>query len=169
MDESNLTLDKSPQREITIKKQIKYLLYEPKEYTDKKACPLLIFLHGAGERGDDLELVKKHGPPKLIESGVDFPFFVASPQLPPDEWWSPSTVLWVLRDVQSRVNVDADRVYLTGLSMGGYGTWETAARYPHLFAAIAPICGRGDPCTADKDLSWCKRPNCTNKILGGDV
>jgi len=67
-----------------------------------------------------------------------------------NEWWSPSTVVWMLKEVQSRLNVDADRVYLTGLSMGGYGTWETASKYPNLFTAIAPICGRGDPTLAER-------------------
>ena len=131
-------------------KEIKYLLYKPKNYSEKTPNPLLIFLHGAGERGDDLELVKIHGPPKLIEQGVDLPFVVASPQVALNEWWSPSTVVWLLKDIQSRLNIDPKRVYLTGLSMGGYGTWETAIRYPNLFAAIVPICGRGDPAMAER-------------------
>jgi len=131
-------------------KEIKYLLYTPKSYDEAKPSPLLIFLHGAGERGDDLELVKIHGPPKLIEAGVELPMIVASPQVALNEWWSPSTVVWLLKDIQSRLNVDPKRVYLTGLSMGGYGTWETAIRYPTLFAAIVPICGRGDPTMAER-------------------
>ena len=65
--------------------------------------PLLNFLHGAGERGDDLELVKKHGPPKLIEEGRDMPFIVASPQIALNEWWNPSTVIWTLRDIQGSI------------------------------------------------------------------
>ena len=63
---------------------MKYLLYLPKDYDQKESWPLLLFLHGAGERGDNLELVKKHGPPKLIEAGKDFPFIVVSPQCPSD-------------------------------------------------------------------------------------
>ena len=131
-------------------KEIKYLLYTPKSYDETKPIPLLIFLHGAGERGNDLELVKIHGPPKLIEAGVELPMIVASPQVALNEWWSPSTVVWLLKDIQSRLNIDPKRVYLTGLSMGGYGTWETAIRYPTLFAAIVPICGRGDPTMAER-------------------
>ncbi|MGW8180111.1 MAG: carboxylesterase family protein, partial [bacterium] len=131
-------------------KEIKYLLYTPKSYDETKPSPLLIFLHGAGERGNDLELVKIHGPPKLIEAGVELPMIVASPQVALNEWWSPSTVVWLLKDIQSRLNIDPKRVYLTGLSMGGYGTWETAIRYPTLFAAIVPICGRGDPTMAER-------------------
>ncbi len=131
-------------------KEIKYLLYKPKDYDEARPSPLLIFLHGAGERGDDLELVKIHGPPKLIEAGVDLPMIVASPQLALNEWWSPATVVWLLKDIQNRLNVDPKRVYLTGLSMGGYGTWETSSKYPSLFAAIVPICGRGDPAMAER-------------------
>ena len=118
------------QDETSFSKEIKYLLYKPKDYSDDSPSPLLIFLHGAGERGDDLELVKIHGPPKLIEGGADLPFIVASPQVSLNEWWSSGTVVWLLKDVQSRLNVDADRVYLTGLSMGGYGTWETPLGTP---------------------------------------
>jgi len=139
----------SPQIEKSLVKEIKYLLYVPKSYNGKP-YPLLIFLHGAGERGDDLELVKIHGPPKLIEEGVELSFIVASPQVALGEWWSPSTVVWLLEDIKGRLDVDMDRVYLTGLSMGGYGTWETAIKYPNLFAAIAPICGRGDPSMAER-------------------
>lgn len=141
---------KSPQTETSLVKEIKYLLYTPKNYRKDEPNPLMIFLHGAGERGNDLELIKKHGPPKLIEAGVELPFIVASPQIALGEWWSPSTVIWVLEDIRERLNVDTSRVYLTGLSMGGYGTWETASKYPDLFAAIVPICGRGDPGMADR-------------------
>jgi len=110
----------------------------------------MVFLHGAGERGDDLELVKMHGPPKLIDAWKNLPFIVVSPQLALGEWWSPDMVAWLVKDTMRALRVDLDRVYLTGFSMGGYGTWETAAKYPELFAAIVPICGRGDPSTAWK-------------------
>jgi predicted esterase len=130
-------------------REMRDLLYLPDGYESNRGVwPLLIFLHGAGERGDDLELVKMHGPPKLIEAGKRYPFIVASPQLSLGEWWSPDMVAWLTRDLISSLRVDPERVYLTGLSMGGYGTWETASRYPELFAAIAPICGRGDPGSA---------------------
>ena len=138
------------QYEVTFKKKINYLLYQPKDYTADTSFPLLLFLHGAGERGNDLNIVKKHGPPKLVEEGEEFPFIIASPQVGFGEWWSPSTVLWVLKDVKDRLNVDSERVYLTGLSMGGYGTWETATKYPALFAAISPICGGGNPNNAKR-------------------
>lgn len=138
------------QSQKSFSKEIRYLLYLPDGYeaNRERRWPLLVFLHGAGERSDDLELVKIHGPPKLIEIGKKMPFVVVSPQLATGEWWSPDMVAWLIKDVLEILSVDPDRVYLTGLSMGGYGTWETAAKYPELFASIAPICGRGDPATA---------------------
>ena len=140
------------QAKKSFSKEARYLLYLPDGYDSdrEKRWPLLVFLHGAGERGDDLELVKIHGPPKLIEAGRKMSFIVASPQLALGEWWSPDMVAWLTKDLISTLKVDPERVYLTGLSMGGYGTWETAAKYPELFAAIAPICGRGDPASAWK-------------------
>jgi predicted peptidase len=131
-------------------KEMSYLLFLPDGYRqeDGKRWPLIVFLHGAGERGEDLELVKIHGPPKLVEAGKKMPFIVVSPQLALGEWWSPDMVAWLTRELISTLRVDPERVYLTGLSMGGYGTWETASKYPELFAAIAPICGRGDPASA---------------------
>jgi predicted esterase len=133
-------------------REMRYLLSLPEGYEEDKAkrWPLIVFLHGAGERGDDLELVKIHGPPKLIEAGERYPFIVASPQLPLGEWWSPDMVAWLTKDLIASLRVDPERVYLTGLSMGGYGTWDTAMKYPELYAAIAPICGRGDPSNAWK-------------------
>jgi predicted peptidase len=123
-----------------------YLLYLPADYETKKDWPLVVFLHGAGERGDDLNLVKKHGPPKLIEQGKAFPFIVVSPQCAKNNWWH-----WQLRelsalidDVVAKYKVDKDRIYLTGISMGGFGTWALASYDPDRFAAIVPICGGGE-------------------------
>jgi predicted esterase len=142
----------SKQTEMSFSKELKYLQYIPEGYDSDhtRRWPLLVFLHGAGERGNDLKLVKIHGPPKLIDAGKKFPFIVVSPQLALDEWWSPDMVVWLVKNMLRTLRLDPDRVYLTGFSMGGYGTWETAAKYPELFAAIAPICGRGDPSTAWK-------------------
>ncbi len=138
------------EREIKIRVRLKYLLYLPPDYKpDGKPWPLLVFLHGAGEVGDNLELVKKHGPPKLIAQGKHFPFIVLSPQSP-QRGWNPHAVAALVKDIAARYNVDRSRIYLTGLSMGGFGTWQTAALYPELFAAIAPICGGGDPRWAEQ-------------------
>jgi predicted peptidase len=138
----------SPQRksrlEIQVRVRLDYLLYLPQEYEAKESWPLLLFLHGAGERGDDLELVKKHGPPKLIEAGKEFPFIVVSPQCPKDHWWEPIELVALLNEMKSKYKVDPDRIYVTGLSMGGFGTWRLAAYIPDRLAAIAPICGGGE-------------------------
>ena len=148
-------LKKQIVREVTLD----YLLFLPQDYgkePDKK-WPLMLFLHGAGERGSDVNKVKIHGPPKIVETRKDFPFIVASPQCPENKWWEPQEVIALLDEVQAKYKVDPDRVYLTGLSMGGYGTWETATQYPERFAAIVPICGGGRPYTARrlKDLpTW---------------
>jgi len=101
-----------------------------------------------GERGDDLSLVKKHGPPKLIDAGRQFPFIVVSPQCPKDRWWEPLEVSSLLDEIVANYKVDRERIYVTGLSMGGFGTWTLAAYQPKRFAALAPICGGGEPLTA---------------------
>ena len=139
--------------EKTITKRVgcSYLLYLPQGYGEEaERWPLLLFLHGAGERGDDLELVKKHGPPKLLEEGRDLPFIVVSPQCPQGETWSNDVLLSLLDEIADHYSVDDDRVYLTGLSMGGYGTWLLAAEHPERLAAIAPICGGGSRLQAHK-------------------
>jgi predicted peptidase len=127
-----------------IRVQMGYLLYLPEDYAQKESWPLLIFLHGVGERGTDLEVVKKHGPPKLIEAGKQFPFVVVSPQCPTTQWWQPVELIALIDEIAEKYKIDEDRVYLTGLSMGGFGTWATAAYAPHRFAAIVPICGGGE-------------------------
>jgi predicted peptidase len=126
----------------------KYLLYLPEGYSHSgPAWPMMLFLHGAGERGDDLEKVKVHGPPKIVEGRKDFPFIVVSPQCPSDSWWPNEVEMLknLVDEIAASYNVDEERIYLTGLSMGGYGTWSLASEYPERFAAIAPICGGGEP------------------------
>jgi predicted peptidase len=122
-----------------------YLLYLPKDYKNKDSWPLVLFLHGAGERGDDLDLVKKHGPPKIVETDSDFPFVLVTPQCKANRWWEPIFLTALLDNISANYKIDEDRIYVTGLSMGGYGTWSLAAHTPNRFAAIIPICGGGDP------------------------
>jgi hypothetical protein len=124
-----------------------YLLFLPQDYKNdsQKKWPMIMFLHGSGERGTVLDSVKKHGPPKIVEQRKDFPFIVVSPQCPPNEGWSVVTLNKLLDEVIAQNRVDTERIYLTGLSMGGFGTWEYAMAYPNRFAAIAPICGGGAP------------------------
>ncbi len=133
------------QTEIKLTVDCNYLVYTPKDYDSQDAWPLMIFLHGAGERGDNLELLKIHGPTKLIASGKEFPCIVLAPQCPKYLWWYPDVLINLIDKVANEYKVDKSRIYLTGLSMGGYGTWDLAARHPEVFAAIAPICGGGDP------------------------
>ncbi len=128
-----------------IKVAMNYLLYLPKDYAQKESWPLLLFLHGAGERGDDLDRVKVHGPPKLIAAGKEFPFIVVSPQCPNNQWWQPHELASLLDEIVEKYAVDKDRIYVTGLSMGGFGTWSLAGFSPDRFAALVPICGGGDP------------------------
>jgi len=127
-----------------------YFVFLPKEYTEQsdKKWPIIVFLHGLGERGThELDKLKIHGPLKIAEKNPDFNFIVVAPQCPPDQWWTQAsadalnTMLdKVLADVK---NADSKRVYLTGLSMGGMGTYEWAMNNPERFAAAAPICGAG--------------------------
>ena len=120
-----------------------YLVYLPGDYSKTdKTWPLMMFLHGLGERGTDIELVKKNGPPMLIEKGEQYPFIVVSPQCPSGKTWSVSVLDQILDRFIETYRIDTDRIYLTGLSMGGTATWEMAIAYPDRFAAILPLCGR---------------------------
>ena len=135
--------------DLTISRRIavQYLLFLPANYGDRQGprrWPLLLFLHGAGERGKDLTKVTVHGPPKIVQSQPAFPCIVVSPQCPNRQLWSNEVLLPLLDEIVARYRVDEARVYATGLSMGGYGTWNLALADPKRFAAIAPICGGGD-------------------------
>jgi len=137
------------EQQITKTLYLDYFLYLPKDYdrcSDKK-WPLILFLHGAGERGDDLEAVKKHGIPKIVAKDDAFSFIVVSPQCPENTLWGDhfEALDALLKEMGTTYSVDPDRVYLTGLSMGGYGSWHFATLYPNRFAAVVPICGGGIP------------------------
>ena len=152
---SKLTVgNQSPKKfEKKIKKNINvnYLLYLPKDYEkESKNYPLMLFLHGAGERGENLDKVAIHGPAKLIKQGKEFPFIIVSPQCPENQWWDIESLDLLLKEIIKQHRVDESRIYLTGLSMGGYGTWAMAQEYPNRFAAIAPVCGGGNPVIAGK-------------------
>ncbi len=134
---------------------LNYYIYLPQEYDAQKSWPLILFLHGAGERGDnlsDLELVTKNGLPNYIEDHPEFPFIVICPQCPINSYW-PSQVEQLnilLENIIKQYKVDDERIYLTGLSMGGYGTWYMAFSHTEKFAAIAPVCGAGIKSSAQK-------------------
>lgn len=127
--------------------QLNYLLYLPPDYNDATKYPLILFLHGSGERGGNIDLVKKHGLPRRLDQGEDIPFIVVSPQCPANESWDNHLheVVALLDHIIASYSVQTDQVYLTGLSMGGFGTWLLSILYPHRFAAIAPICGGMPP------------------------
>ncbi len=128
-----------------------YLLFLPENYAAKKDWPLIVYLHGASLRGNAIEQVKHYGLPKMLEQRSDFPFVVLSPQCPKQQGWRSQDWLMPLIDhIIKNYRVDEQRVYLTGMSLGGGGTWYWAAEHPEKFAAIAPLCGYGNPSSAEK-------------------
>lgn len=138
----------------TITKQVSapYLLYVPPEYDDQagRSWPFILFLHGAGQCGEDLVHVRDEGLPQFIARTPGFPFVVAAPQCPCGEWWDIDMLSALMTTLLEHLNIDKTRLYLTGLSLGGMGTWDLAARHPDWFAAIAPICGPVDAANAPK-------------------
>ncbi len=129
-------------RPISKKVECQYLLHLPANYSAAARWPLILHLHGAGERGEDLEKVRGFGLARVCERDPAFPFVVVSPQCPADDFWRTDVLLGLLDEIEERYAVDLDRVYVTGASMGGYGTWALGAHEPERFAAIAPVCGR---------------------------
>ncbi len=123
-----------------------YLLYLPENYGKDTAArwPLLLFLHGSGESGTDVSRVALHGPPELVKNGKKFPFILLSPQSDKPSGWNTDMLYKLLQEIKQRYHIDPDRIYLSGLSMGGYGTWQLAMEHPEEFAAIAPVCAGGD-------------------------
>ncbi len=131
--------------------RLRYLVYLPRGYDDgERTWPFILFLHGAGERGEDIEIIKRTGLTEVLERRDDLPFVVVAPQCPTDGWWDPDELLALLDHALEAYRVDRECVYLTGLSMGGFGTWRLASQRPELFAAIAPICGGGNPALAHR-------------------
>lgn len=143
--------------------KLPYRLLKPAGYDAAHGpYPLLIFLHGAGERGTDNRLQLTHGKPFMRKAAAEYGSFVLAPQCPPDGIWSgrhwteKSHVLSkepprqmrllveLLEKLQKDYPIDSDRLYIMGLSMGGFGTWDIIQRYPQRFTAAAPICGGGD-------------------------
>ncbi len=128
----------------------KYILHLPENYESSKSkWPLLLFLHGAGECGNNLDMVLRNGPPMLADKGKEFPFIVLSPQCPIMHYWENEILDKLLLSIVGQYRVNTYRVYLTGLSMGGFGTWSLAKKHPRRFAAIAPVCGGANPHIAE--------------------
>lgn len=123
-----------------------YVTYLPKDYDENQKYPLVFFLHGAGERGDDLDVACRWGFMEHVrEHGKEYPFIFVAPQCPHGKYWGCFTesLLAFLDDICKTLPVDRERIYLTGLSMGGTGTFMLAMAAPERFAAIAPVCGTG--------------------------
>lgn len=143
---------------------MRYLLFSPHEYDKRKQYPLVLWLHGGGARGDDPSLIlswgDEHGPLFFAkpENQYLYPCFILAPQCPPGRFWSDPfseepldqirLVLEILDSLQTEFNIDSTRLYVIGISMGGYGTWDIIARRPNKFAAAVPICGGGNPSKA---------------------
>ena len=125
-----------------------YILLPPKTVKEGETYPLIVCLHGAGERGTDTELLYVHGIPKYVRQGLDIPAFILAPQCPNGFCWNsfPIQVKELIDKTVAQNPIDPDRITATGLSMGGFGSWDLAVTYPDFFAGIAPICGGG--------LSW---------------
>lgn len=131
---------------------MQYLLSYPEDIAVEEHLALIVFLHGAGERGSDLQRVKVHGIPQMLDEGLPVRSVVLAPQLPNNQYvWNnvPHELMALIRQTVERCHADPDRVSVTGLSMGGYGTWEMGLSYPGEFSALAPICGGGMPWRAD--------------------
>lgn len=123
---------------------MEYVEYLPEDFDARKKHPVLLFLHGSGERGN-LEGLKLHGPLYEVERGRKLPFVIVAPLCTGTRtWFDYGERLGKLLELYRRLpHVDADRIYVTGLSMGGYGTWSLAMAHPDKIAAIVPICGGG--------------------------
>jgi predicted peptidase len=125
--------------------ELKYLIYLPHEYDSRSTTlwPLIVYLHGKGDRGDDPNILKMQGLPYYLEQKKDLPFVAIAPQCPLDSEWifQLEVVYELIRSMHAQYKIDKNRCSLTGNSMGGIGAWHMGINYPHLFAAIVPICG----------------------------
>ena len=131
--------------DATMVNDLQYLLYTPVGYDGSdQMLPLVVWLHGGGQSGSDIEKLKTTGLPRMISAGQEFPFLVFSPQNPNEELLFPiERVKNALDQVVSEYRVDASRIYLVGYSRGGFGAWSMAEQFPETFAAIVPIAGGG--------------------------
>jgi predicted peptidase len=129
--------------EKDVKLILNYIVYLPQNYDASEKWPLILSLHGSGERGNNIDNVKKWGIHKILRENDNFPFVVVSPQCPIGEIWEMkfNALTDLLDKIEKDYNIDNERIYLTGYSLGGYGTWNFAILNPEKFAAIVPISG----------------------------
>lgn len=147
--------------EIVEKHELGYVLHMPANTKEKK--PLIIFLHGSGEKGTDIEKVKVHGPFKYLKSHA-LDAYILAPQCPENEYWNEEVLYRLILKIQKENNIDPSRIYLTGLSMGGWGAWNLAFAHPETFAALVPIAGFVDRVPMIED---CKIKNIPTRIFHG--
>jgi len=130
---------------------LKYIIYLPEDFDKGKKYPLVILLHGAGTRGTDVELLKRNPCTTRIKEHQNRGYVFAAPLCHAHDWNEiMETLIGWVSELRSRPYIDTDRIYLTGVSMGGYGTWELAILRPEWFAAIMPVCGGGVPAFTKK-------------------
>lgn len=127
--------------QITTQFELRYILNKPDHH--KPDMPLIIFLHGSGEKGSDLEKIKSHGPLKYLKTNK-IGAYVLAPQCPEGRYWDSEELYLLIKKIVSDNKIDPNRIYLTGLSMGAWGCWNLAYRHPELFAALVPIAGYVD-------------------------
>jgi len=146
--------------------KLSYRLFKPRKPAGPEKLPLVLFLHGAGERGDDNEAQLKNGVKAFVAGQAQFPCYIAAPQCPAKfqwvdtPWGNPKhtmpaqpteplrLALQLVSSLQKEFPIDPKRLYVTGLSMGGFGTWDVIQRYPRTFAAAVPVCGGADEALA---------------------
>ena len=136
---------------------LRYMEYVPAKIDLNRRVPIMIFLHGSGEAGHNINSVLNNGPWQYARGDANFPFIVLAPQLDQDGEWDPEKLNEWLQHIVEVLPVDKRRIYLTGVSRGGQGTWDFAMRYPHWFAAIAPMSGYSDirqPCRLQGIPVW---------------
>jgi predicted peptidase len=131
--------------QLQLAARLRYWVDVPEGYADEptRRWPLIVFLHGSGERGHDLAAVRVHGLPKHLDAGLRVPAIVVSPQCEPDLDWDPHQLHALLIHLKGSWRIDERRVTATGLSMGGAGCWDWATNHPDDLAGIAPVCGFG--------------------------
>ena len=128
-------------KEVKIQKKLSYVLDIPQNIKSK--IPLIVFLHGSGERGNNLEIVKNHSP-FTYKNLISEPVAILAPQCPENMWWDTDAVYFLIKEISAKYKIDTDRIYLTGLSMGGWGTLKLAGEHPEMFAAVAAVCAPTD-------------------------
>lgn len=128
-------------KEVKVEKSMSYILDLPNDAKSK--LPLIVFLHGSGERGANLEMVKAHSP-FTYKNLIKEPVAILAPQCPENTWWDTQAIYFLIKEIVQKYKIDESRIYLTGLSMGGWGTLKLAGEHPEMFAAVAPVCAPTD-------------------------